>query len=255
MKPLRVLIVDDEPLAREGVRQLLAGESGIDIAGESSDGVAAVEDILRLQPDLVFLDVQMPGLDGFGVLGEVGPARMPAVIFVTAFDEFAVRAFDVHALDYLLKPIDPGRFRAALARARADSGETAGVLEERLTALLDQVQPRKRHLERITLKDAGRITFVKTRDIDWIEAEGDYVSIHSLGRRHLLRGKIGALEVRLDPALFARIHRSTIVNIDRIRELQPLFSGEYSLTLHDGTRLTVSRSYREKLLALLQDGA
>ena len=254
MKTLRVLIVDDEPLAREGVKELLAGESDVAVVGECADGVAAVEEIRRLSPDLVFLDVQMPGMDGFGVLEHIGPGQMPAVVFVTAFDEFAVKAFEVHAFDYLLKPLDPDRFRLALQRARDGGERTESILGERLAALLQHVVGRTRYLERISIKEGGKITFVKAREIDWIAAEGDYVCIHTMGRKHLIRGKIGALEQRFDPALFARIHRSTIVNIDRIKELQPLFSGEYSLTLQNGVKLTVSRSYREKLFSLLQDG-
>jgi two-component system LytT family response regulator len=255
VNPLRVLIVDDEPLAREGIRQLLAAETGVSIVGESGDGVAAVEDIRRLYPDLVFLDLQMPGMDGFGVLEAVGAAQMPAVIFVTAYDAFAVRAFEVQALDYLLKPLDPERFREAMARARSGgAARTVTALGERLAALLEHAGAGKRYLERISIKEGGKITFVKTRDIDWIEAEGDYVCIHALGRKHLIRGKIGAMELQCDPAVFARIHRSTIVNIDRIRELQPLFSGEYSLTLQNGAKLTVSRSYRDRLFSLLHKG-
>jgi two-component system, LytTR family, response regulator len=252
---LRILIVDDEPLAREGIRQLLATESDVTVVGEYADGVAAVEAILRHAPDLVFLDVQMPVMDGFGVLEAVGPAQMPAVIFVTAYDAFAVRAFDVHALDYLLKPLDPDRFRQAMTRARSGgTAQSVSALGERLAALLEHAGAGKRYLERIAVKEGGKITIVRTRDIDWIEAEGDYICVHALGRKHLVRNRISALELQCDPAIFARIHRSTIVNIDRIRELQPLFSGEYALTLQNGTKLTVSRSYRDRLFALLHKG-
>ncbi len=250
--PLQVLIVDDEPLAREGLKQLLSGLPDIRIVGECGDGVQAIEAIASKSPDLVFLDVQMPEMDGFGVIREIGAGRMPMVIFVTAYDEFAVKAFEVHALDYLLKPLDPERFSMALHRARAGiEHRNTFTLTTKLMGLLEDLGGTHKYLERISIKNEGKVTFIKTQDVDWIEAEGDYVCIHSSGKKQLVRGKIGELEEKLDPAMFVRIHRSTIVNIDRIKELQPLFYGEYSLTLHNGMKLTVSRSYKDKLFGLL----
>ena len=248
---LRVLIVDDEPLARDGVKELLANQPDVTIVGECGDGIQAIEAIKSKTPNLVFLDVQMPGMDGFGVIREVGAEQMPRVFFVTAYDEFAVKAFEVRALDYLLKPLDPDRFTLALDRARASVEHSASTsLTTKLLSLIEEMG-RGKYLERITIKNDGKISFLKTREIDWIEAEGDYVCIHAHGGKQLVRGKIGELEEKLDPKTFARIHRSTIVNIDRIKDLQPLFYGEYSMSLHNGTKLTVSRSYRDKLLGLL----
>lgn len=252
MTQLRILIVDDEPLARDGLKELLGGLPDVSIIGESGDGVQALEAISSKSPNLVFLDVQMPGMDGFGVIKEIGAEQMPMVIFVTAYDEFAVKAFEVHALDYLLKPVDPERFTMALDRARASiEHRNTSALTTKLMSLLEDIGGAQKYLERITIKNDGKITFINTRDVDWIEAEGDYVCLHASGKKQLIRGKIGELEEKLDPKAFVRIHRSTIVNIDRIKELQPLFYGEYSLSLHNGTKLTVSRSYRQKLLELL----
>ncbi|MBI1808157.1 MAG: response regulator transcription factor [Ignavibacteria bacterium] len=249
---MRTLIVDDEPLAREGVRRLLASVANIEIIGECADGVQAFERILAAKPDLVFLDVQMPELDGFGVIRKIGPENMPMVIFVTAYDEFAIRAFDVHALDYLLKPIDPDRFALTLSRVRS-SAEDRRILamNQKLVSLLEDVTSSSKYLDRISVKSGGKIVFVKTNEVEWIQAEGDYVSLHTQGKKHLVRGKIGQLQERLDPRQFARIHRSIIVNIDQIIELQPLFYGEYRVTLRNGTKLTLSRSYKEKLNSLL----
>lgn len=248
----RVLIVDDEPLAREGVRELLEGKPGLHVIGESADGVQAVDDILRLTPDLVFLDVQIPELDGFGVVSTVGVENMPAVIFVTAYDEFAVRAFDIHALDYLLKPIDPARFDLALDRARSVLElREPGALQRKLLELLRDVQGESHYLERMAVRSHGKISFLRTAEIDWIQADGDYVCVNIAGRKHLVREKISELENKLHPKRFARIHRSTIVNIDRIMELQPLFHGEYAVTLRNGVKLTLSRSYRDRTLTLL----
>jgi two-component system, LytTR family, response regulator len=249
---IRVLIVDDEPLAREGIRLHCEGEADIDVVGECADGVAAVQAIRELRPDLVFLDVQMPGLDGFEVLETVGPEQMPAVVFATAYDQFALRAFDAHALDYLLKPFDGERFRKTLDRARHQlHGEAHDGLGARLEALLAGLQERGRYLERVAVRAGGRIIFLRTDEIDWIEAEGNYARLHVSGRAYLLRETMSRLEEKLDPARFVRIHRSTIVRIDQIKELEPLFQGEYQVTLHAGTRLTSSRGYLDKLQELL----
>jgi two-component system LytT family response regulator len=248
----RVLIVDDEPLARERLRKLLEAEPGIDIVGEAGDGREATEAIRRERPDLVFLDVQMPELNGFDVLREIAGAPAPAVVFVTAYDQFALKAFEVHAVDYLLKPFDRERFQTALRRAldHVQRGR-AGELNERLAALLDEVKPAGKFPARIAVKSSGRVVFVKVSDIDWVDAADNYVELHVGTEAHLHRETMNALEQTLPPEKFMRISRSTIVNVDRIKELQPLFHGEYAVILRDNTRLTLSRSYREKLQHLL----
>ena len=251
---IRVLVVDDEPLARERVRKLLANEPEVECVGECADGTAAVEAIRQHAPDLVFLDVQMPELDGFGVLAQVSGETMPAVVFTTAHDRFALQAFEVHAVDYLLKPFDKGRFAIALRRAidqvrRRQSGD----LSQRLTALLADVrpEPKSKYLQRVAVKSSGRVVFVKVDDIDWIEAADNYVSLHVGAEQHLHRETMSALEGQLAPDKFMRISRSTIVNMDRIKELQPLFHGEYAVVLRSGAKLTLSRSYRDKLDQLM----
>jgi two-component system LytT family response regulator len=244
---IRVLIVEDEPLARERIRTLLADEPDVHLLGEMGDGRSAVEAIRSRKPDLVFLDVNIPELNGFGVIEEIGVERMPAVVFVTAYDQFAVKAFDTHALDYILKPFDEERFQTALDRARdALRHRDAGVLDERLKDLLDEVR-KPHYVERLAVKAGGKILFLKTDDIDWIGAEGNYARLHSGSRSHLLRETMSSLEEKLDPERFLRIHRSTIVNTDAIVELEPLFQGDYVVILRDGTRLTSSRGYRSNL--------
>jgi two-component system, LytTR family, response regulator len=244
----RVLIVDDEPLARERLRMLLQDESGIDVVGEAGDAATAAESIATLSPDLVFLDVQMPGATGFDVISAVGADKMPMVIFVTAYDRYALRAFEVHALDYLLKPFDRDRFRHALGRARRQlDGRSSGDLERRLLAIVNDLKPSHGRVDRFVVKGDGRVFFVRADEIDWIEAAGNYVKLHVGNDTHLFRETMNAVEARLDADTFFRIHRSHIVNIERIRELQPWFNGEYVVFLKNGTRLTLSRGYREKL--------
>jgi two-component system LytT family response regulator len=244
----RVLIADDEPLARERLRMLLSQEDWVEIAGECHNGAEAAAAIQRLRPDLVFLDVQMPGASGFDVIQRVGVARMPPVVFVTAYDRYALRAFDVHALDYLLKPFDRERFQQALARARQHlERRDAGELERRLIELVQDLRSSPQRLERFVIKSGGRVFFVRTDEIDWIEAAGNYVKLHVGNEAHLLRETMNALEAQLDPDVFYRIHRSHIVNIERVKELQPWFNGEYVVFLRSGARLTLSRGYREKL--------
>jgi two-component system, LytTR family, response regulator len=225
---LRVLIVDDEPFARAGVRYLLEREPDVEIVGEVGDGLEAVAAILDLHPDLVFLDVQMPELDGFGVIESVGIENMPSVVFVTAFDEHALRAFDVHALDYVLKPLDPERVALAVDRARPcrDDGSTLG---KKLAALIAEMRPTPEYLDRLVVKSPGRIYFIEVREIDWIEAAENYVQLHANRQTHLVHGTITALEKRLDPRLFIRVHRSTIVNLARIKEINTLFHGDYRI--------------------------
>jgi two-component system LytT family response regulator len=244
----RVLVADDEPLARDRLRMLLAEERSVEIIAECQDGTEAIAAIKDLRPDLVFLDVQMPGATGFEVIEAVGPARMPAVVFVTAYDRYALRAFDVRALDYLLKPFDRERFQQALARARQQLQHNShGELERRLLALVNDLREPQQRADRFVIKSGGRVYFVRTDEIDWIEAAGNYVKLHVGGEAHLLRETMTAIEAQLDPDVFFRIHRCHIVNIERVRELQPWFNGEYVVCLKSGARLTLSRGYREKL--------
>ncbi|HZH32620.1 MAG TPA: LytTR family DNA-binding domain-containing protein [Pyrinomonadaceae bacterium] len=257
MNNIRTLIVDDEPLARERIKRFLSDERDLELIGECSEGHAAVEAIRTLKPDLVFLDVQIPELDGFGVLNAVGLAEMPAVIFVTAYDRYALQAFDVNALDYLLKPYNRERFRKAVERARALlSNGAKGELNERLLSLLENFKTEPaRHLERLMIKSSGRVFFLRTAELDWIEAEGNYLRLHVGRESHLVRETMNRLASKLDPDKFLRIHRSTLVNIERIKELQPLFSGDYVVILRDGKQLTLSRSYRDKLLELFENSS
>jgi two-component system LytT family response regulator len=251
---VRALIVDDEPLAREKIRMMLSQDRDVEVIGECANGEQAVEVIQRESPDLVFLDVQMPGLDGFGVLQRVGIDRVPGVVFVTAFDQHALKAFDVHAVDYLLKPFARKRFNEALVRVKEHlSRRPSGEINRQILSLLDELQGRKKFLERIAVKSLGRVVFLKVEDIEWIEAAGNYVNLHVGSHAHLLRETMNGIETQLDPGKYARIHRSTIVNIERIKELSPLFHGDYSVTLTNGTRLTLSRSYRERLNGLLSN--
>ena len=244
----RVLIADDEPLARERLRMLLGTEDWVEIAGECHTGADAVAAIQKLRPDLVFLDVQMPGATGFDVIQQVGVAEMPPVVFVTAYDRYALRAFDVHALDYLLKPFDRERFQQALARARQHlQRKDAGELERRLLELVQDLRSSPPRPERFVIKSGGRVFFVRAEEIDWIEAAGNYVKLHVGNEAHLLRETMNSLEAQLDPDVFYRIHRCHIVNIERVKELQPWFNGEYVVFLRSGARLTLSRGYREKL--------
>ena len=240
MQRIRALIVDDEPYARERVRRLLGDEPDIEVVGECPDGFRAVDQIRALAPDLVFLDVVMPGKDGFEVLDELGgPA--PAVIFLTAFDRFAVRAFDACALDYLLKPFDEERFARAVARARAALARAA---DDDGTAVARPLRMSAGPLLRLVVRSNGRIRLVKTADVTWIGAEGNYACVHAGAESYLVREALSALEAQLDPQRFVRIHRATIVNLDRVRELEPLFSGQHAVLLDDGTRVTMSRRYR-----------
>jgi len=237
---IRVLIVDDEPLAREMLREMLQSDKQVTIVGESTNGRDAVEAIRSTSPDLIFLDVQMPELGGFEVLEALGTGRIPHVIFVTAFDHYAVRAFEVHALDYLLKPFDQERFDVSWLRAKTHVlRERNGGVDQRILTLLEELKDGRKFLERLVIKAAGRIYFLETGDIDWIEAEGNYVSVHSGKKSHLLRETISSLESQLDPRKFVRIHRSSIVRIDRIQELQPWLHGEYRIIIHNGTKLTL----------------
>jgi two-component system LytT family response regulator len=248
---MRVLVVDDEPWARRRIVALLEHEHDVQIVGECADGAEAIAKIGELAPDLVFLDVQMPEVDGFEVLEAVGPEYMPRVIFATAHDTYALRAFDAQALDYLLKPFDDERFSQALRRARTDLRQSKDLSVRGLQQLLKSLPQSRKFLQRLVVKAGGRVVFLRTNDVDWFEASGNYVTLH-LGREsHLLRTTMNALEPKLDPGQFVRIHRSTMVNLDRVKELLPWFRGEQTLVLSSGVRLTVGRAFRERLQHLL----
>jgi len=244
---LRALVVDDEPIARRRLRTLLKAEPAIEVIGECENGEEAVTSVRKLDPDLVFLDVQMPGLDGFEVIEALGPTACPAVIFVTAYDRYALDAFEVHAVDYLLKPFDRARLHDAVTRALA----LAPSRKQRLSALVADIGA-TRPVRRLVVRTRGRIYFVRADEIDWIEATGHYLTLHTGHESHMVRETMAGLEARLDPEHFLRIHRSTIVNVDRIKELQPTFHGEYLVTLLGGTRLQCSRSYAGRLDGLLR---
>jgi two-component system LytT family response regulator len=250
---IRTLIVDDEPLGRERIRTLLAGDPDIEVVEECPDGHRAIAAIKRSKPDLVFLDVQMPEVDGFAVLNAIAGDYTPVIVFVTAYDRYAVQAFEVHALDYLLKSFDRDRFQAALQRAKQEVHRSKkGVITERLAGLLEDLQAKDERLTRLVVKSGGRIVFLRVEEIDWVEAADNYVRVHAGRESHLIRETLQSLEGRLDQGTFLRIHRSTLVNLDRIRELQPMFHGDYVVKLQDGTELTLSRSYRERLLEPLK---
>lgn len=244
---MRVLIVDDEPLARRGVRARLGAIAGVEILGECASGREAIAEIERVRPDVVLLDVQMPEVDGFAVIDAVGPDRMPLTIFVTAFDSHAIRAFDANALDYLLKPIDDDRFRVAVERARTRLGESAAARARRVEGALSALSDR-----RVVLRDGSRVLLFEQADIDWLGADGDYVRVHVKGRSHLVRHTMAAMEARLDPSVFARVHRSAIVNFSRAAEIRRCGERDYQLVLTDGTKLRLGRSYRERVEALLR---
>lgn len=271
---LRVAVVDDEELARGLVLEHLAAHPDVTVVAECANGLEAIEAVATHAPDLVFLDVQMPDLDGFGVVSALGePEAMPAIVFVTAYNEYAVKAFDVNAVDYVLKPFDGERFRSAFQRARTTlEQKNSAEAGRRIKALLEEVLgeqraqalanagatgvpaaaqvtnvPRARYLDRLMVKHDGRVFFVKVADVDWFEASGNYVRVHVGRVSHLIRETMHGIEAQLDPNLFARIHRAVIVNMDRIRELQPWFAGDYIVILRDGRQLKLSRTYREAL--------
>jgi two-component system, LytTR family, response regulator len=243
---IRALIVDDEPPARDLIARLLRDEPDVEIVGECANARSAVAAVERLLPNLLFLDVQMPGLDGFGVLAELPADRWPLVVFVTAYDEYAVRAFEVHALDYLLKPFEYGRLHEAVQRARAELRQGHDASHHgRLLALLEDMQKGSQTWDRLAVRDSRQITFVKPGEIDWIEAEGNYLRLRVGEKSYLLRQTMNTAEERLASKKFLRISRSALVNLERVKEWQPFFHGDSVLTLEDGTRLTVTRAYRE----------
>lgn len=263
MKPLskiKTVIVDDEPLARRRIKKLIAAHHDIDLAAECNNGKDAVAVIESLHPDLVFLDVQMPEWNGFDVIERLEIESLPVIIFVTAYDTYAIKAFDVHAIDYILKPFDDERFFHALDRAREfirqkETGIWARRVYDMMTSLHPMQEPvslaSKRYLDRIVVKSAGRIHFVPTETVDWIEASGKYLDLHSGKTTHRIRESISELELKLDPKIFLRIHRSYIINVGRIREMQSWHKGEYIVILNNDVKLITGRGYRDNLDILL----
>lgn len=243
---IRALIVDDEPLGRRGVLRFLKNDPEIEVVAQCGDGESAVDAILARNPDLVFLDIQMPEMDGFEVVRRVGPQKMPVTIFVTAYDRYAVRAFDANAIDYLLKPVGQARFERALARAKERIAESSKEdVAERIVATLEQIKRQDKHLDRLPISENGRILFVKAREIDWIEANGNYARLHVGARTHEIRETLTSLEQKLDRRDFLRIHRSTIVNVHLIKEIQPWFHGYHLVLLQNGQELRMSRYQSE----------
>jgi two-component system LytT family response regulator len=250
--PIRALIADDERLARKFIRQMLRDDHDVEIVGECSNGKETVAMIRKQRPDLVFLDVQMPEMDGFAVLESIGTERLPEIIFATAYEQYAIRAFELHALDYLLKPFDQARFQDAIKHAKErfrSERQSEGRMQ--ITALLESIKNKPQYLDRLMIKAGGRISFLSTDEINWIEADDKYVHLHTGRISPMVRQTLSAMETQLDPKKFRRIHRSAIVNVKRIKELQPLFNGEHSIHLEDGTKLTLSRNYKDKLFDLL----
>jgi len=250
---IRCLVVDDEPLGRDRIVSLLQTIPEAELIGECETGTAAIQAITERSPDLLFLDVQMPGIDGFGVLASLPAPIAPAVIFVTAYDEYALKAFEVHAQDYLLKPYDRERFYEAFqhAAARIHAVRSSGT-NARLVALLEDIERERPRRTLVPIRSGGRVTFLPVEEIDWLEAADNYVRIHAGRETHLVRQTLQSMEESLSPGMFVRIHRSTIVNASRIREIQPWFGGEYVVSLRNGTKVHTSRRYRARLEALMK---
>jgi len=245
---IRALVIDDEPLARDMIREMLEGDAEVEIIGECANGREAVEAIRALSPDLIFLDIQMPELGGFEVLESLKSENVPYIIFATAYDQYAVRAFEVHALDYLLKPFDRERYVVAWKRAKSLIRDNRlNRRDQHILALLEELKAGPRYLERLVIKTEGRVFFLDIDQIHCIESEGNYVRVYNGKKTYLLRETISGLESQLDPKKFLRIHRSSIVRIDKIKELQPWFHGEYHVVLENGKQLTLSRNYRANL--------
>jgi len=254
MKPakIRALVADDELLARKFIRRMLKQDAEVEIVAECSNGTEAVATIRKEKPDLVFLDVQMPEMNGFAVLDAVRLDHLPEIIFTTAYESYAIRAFELHALDYLLKPFDQVRFKAALKYAKERfHSQQDDEKQIQIGTLLESIRAQREYLDRIIIRADGRITFLHTREIDWIEADDKYVHLHTGKSAKMVRQTLTAIESQLDPKKFVRVHRSAMVNVDRVKELQPLFNGEHSLILESGTRLTLSRKYKDKLFEIL----
>lgn len=259
MSKIRVIVVDDEPIARRHVERLLKPAGDVSVVASCGNGQAAIEAIIELQPDLVFLDVQMPGIDGFKVLEQLPRDRLPLVIFTTAFDQYAVKAFEIHAIDYLLKPFDDDRFHVALDRARKTLGGPKDQIVRKLEEIVESLSKREPQidtsvaaLERIVVQAAGKIQFVKTKEIERFKAAGQYIELRVGSREHLIRQTMDQMESDLDPRRFVRIHRSTIVNIDFIKEIEPWGRSQYAVTMKSGEQFISSRGYRHKLAGLVR---
>ena len=249
---IRAILADDEPLARARLRRLLLEEPDIRVVAECESGLETLEAMAREPTDVVFLDIQMPAMDGFEVVAALAAASRPAIVFVTAYDRYAVQAFEVHALDYLLKPFSRARLREAVARVRERiAGRDVAALDAHVATLLEEMRVPRVPRDRLVVRHDGRILFVPVSDVDWVEASANYVRVHARGESYALRETMRGMEARLPGDRFLRIHRSTIVNLDRVRELQPWFRGEHLAILHDGTKLAVSRSYAARIIALL----
>lgn len=248
MTKIRTVIADDEPLSRERLRKLISKEDELELIKACENGQEAIDFLKDELPDLLFLDIQMPEIDGFEVLKQIDYENIPCIVFVTAYDEYALRAFEVNALDYLLKPFDQQRFVKAVNRVKDQlKNKSQAQLDTRLTKLVNTLDKNNNYLDRIMIKANGRVYFVKTNEIDWIEAAGNYLKLHCDKKNHMVRETMSNMEEKLDPDQFFRIHRSVIVNIEKIRELQPWFHGDYMITLLDGQKLTMSRNYKDLL--------
>ncbi len=249
---ISVLIVDDEPLARHGLQEILTEDKSIMILGEAKDGDEALEKILQFSPDVVFMDIQMPERNGFEVLRSIPKEKLPITIFVTAFDEFALKAFSENALDYILKPFDDERIHASVQRAKElISLKERAAYSSRMVHMMESMGGREKFTQRISIRTSKKIIFINVNDILWIESDADYIHIHTAKEKHVTRETMKGIEPQLDPSKFVRIHRSFIVNIDHILELQPLHHGDYVAQLKNGQRLSVSRKYKAKLSVLL----
>jgi len=248
---IRILIVDDEAVARQRLKRLLAAEPDVTIVGESPDGASALRAIALENPDMVFLDVQMPELDGFEVVQSIPPGDLPGIVFVTAFDRYALRAFDVHAIDYLLKPFTRERFRTALARARDRLKRRHG--DSGLDVLVEQLRELRPYQKRVAIRIGDRFIIVPWHDVDWIEAADNYVKLHAGPREYLLRETLASIQKQLDPAMFARVHRSAVVQIDRIAEFHRATHGDVNLVLRSGVRLILTRTWRSRVERLVHD--
>lgn len=251
--PIKVLIVDDEPLARKYIREMLVTESDIDIVGEAGNGRAALRSIAKVKPDLMYLDIQMPEMDGFALLEHLDSSEMPVIVFTTAYEEYAIQAFEVHAIDYLLKPFDRPRFERSLEHARRLLAENSSRENgsDQITELIKVIREKPKYIERLLVKRNGRIVFLNMNQIDWIRADDKYIHLTGSGKRHMIRQTLASIKAQLDPAKFIQINRSVIVNVDSIKELHSMFNGDYDVEMRDDNKFPLSRNHRSDLFDLL----